>query len=350
IRKGARVVATTHYPELKAYGYNRKSVVNASVEFDVETLQPTYRLLIGVPGRSNAFEISSRLGLSSDIIRHAKEYIGVESSNVENMIAALENARKQAESDYDEAHDVLLAAEQLQKEMKQEWHTFEQQREHLYKKAEEKAKKALQKTRTEAEEIVAEIREMKTDAGLKEHEWIETKKMLDDLSQNLSAKKEPVYQEQATPDSGSVRVGDEVKLLTLNQIGTVADVLGDDEFLIQIGSMKVKAKRDNLKVLKQKQTEPSTPVTTVRAANTEIRPELDLRGERYEEAMIHLERYMDDVLLQNYPKVTIIHGKGTGALRNGVKEYANKHPYIHTYRPGNQNEGGSGVTVFELKS
>lgn len=348
IQKGASVIATTHYPELKAYGYNRESVINASVEFDVETLQPTYRLLIGVPGRSNAFEISDRLGLSDDIIQHAKDFIGVETSSVENMIVALENARKKAETDYEQAHEVLLASEALQKEIKQVWNTFEQQRERLYKKAEDKAEKALNKARMEAEEIVQEIRNMKTNAGMKEHEWIEAKKMLDDLSPNLSSNDNASNKEQHIRTPETIQVGDEIKLLTFNQIGTVIESLSDDTFLVQIGSMKVKAQRENLQIVKQK-PEPTTPVTTVKAAKTDVRPELDLRGQRYEEAMIQLERYMDDALMQSYPKVTIIHGKGTGALRNGVKEYAKNHPYIQTYRSGSQNEGGGGVTVFEFK-
>lgn len=352
IQKGARVIATTHYPELKAYGYNQESVVNASVEFDIETLQPTYRLLIGVPGRSNAFEISSRLGLPSDIIQHAKGYMGVESSNVENMIVSLENARKKAESDYDKAHEVLLASEQLQKDIKHAWNTFEQQRERLYKKAEEKSEKVLKKAREEAEEIVQEIRNMHANAGMKEHEWIEAKKKLEDLEPNLSneVKENAANGENEMPDQGSINIGDEIKLTTLNQVGTVAEKMSDAEFLVQIGAVKVKAKRKNLQVVKQKQTEATTPVTTVKSANFDVRPELDLRGQRYEEAMIQLDRYMDDVMLQNYPRVIIIHGKGTGALRNGVKQFANNHSHIQTYRSGNQNEGGSGVTVFELNS
>ena len=350
IQKGARVIATTHYPELKAYGYNRDSVINASVEFDVETLQPTYRLLIGVPGRSNAFEISDRLGLSPNIIQHAKEHIGLDSSNVENMIVALEEARKKAERDFEEAHEVLRASEALQKDIKHAWNAFEQKREHLYKKAEEKAEKALNKARSEAEEIVDLLREMQNNSGVKEHELIEARKMFDDLEPHLSSNESYAPTSSETIESSNLHVGDDVKLLTLDQDGTVAEKLNEDEFLIQIGAMKVKAKGNNLQLVKQKPKEKTTPITTVKASRTTVRPELDLRGQRYEEAMILLERYMDDVLLQNYPTVTIIHGKGTGALRNGVVEYAKHHPYIKSYRSGNQNEGGSGVTVFELKA
>src|SRR5699024_5087546 len=154
---GARVVATTHYPELKAYGYNRDNVVNASVEFDVETLQPTYRLLIGVPGRSNAFDIARRLGLEQSIIDQAKSQVGVNSESVETMIASLDESRRQAEADYEQAHSILQESEKLRHELVNAWQQFKNKREDLYKKAEEKADKALQKARDEAEMIVDEI-------------------------------------------------------------------------------------------------------------------------------------------------------------------------------------------------
>lgn len=349
IQKEARVVATTHYPELKAYGYNREAAVNASVEFDVDTLKPTYRLLIGVPGKSNAFEISKRLGLPSNIINDAKEHIGAESSDVENMIFSLQEAKKQAEKEYEEAHDVLLSAENLKKDIQKAWNDFENKRERLYEKAEDKAEKALHKAREEAEEIVAEIRTMKSEAGIKEHKWIDAKKKLDDLTPDLTTDQTVKEQKSSSDD---IHAGDEIKLLTIDQSGTVVEKLSDRMFLVQIGAMKVQAEQKNLQLVKSKQQtqQLQTPVSTVKTSNATVRPELDLRGERYGEAMVKLERYMDDVLLAGYGQVTIIHGKGTGALRNGVKEYANKHPYIQTYRSGKQGEGGSGVTVFEFKS
>lgn len=189
IQVGARVIATTHYPELKAYGYNRKGVTNASVEFDIQTLKPTYRLLIGVPGRSNAFEISKRLGLDPLIIENAKSQVGTDSRSVENMIASLETTRRKAETDYKEAEDLLIEAEQLKRDLEQQWQKFEQQRQSLYKKAEEKAEKALEKAREEAELIVADLRNMRTESEWKEHEWIEAKKLLDEAQPDLSKKR-----------------------------------------------------------------------------------------------------------------------------------------------------------------
>src|SRR5699024_6647397 len=179
------VVATTHYPELKAYGYNRESVMNASVEFDVETLRPTYRLLMGVPGRSNAFEISDRLGLKNEIIDRAKNYLGVDSKNVENMITALEQTKKEAEKELKEAHRLLEESEELRTDLNNEWQTFQKERNNLFKKAEEKSEKALQRARKEAQIIVDEVRQMKDKTLWKEHEWIEARKMLEEAQPNL---------------------------------------------------------------------------------------------------------------------------------------------------------------------
>ncbi|MUK86927.1 endonuclease MutS2 [Ornithinibacillus sp. L9] len=348
VSRNARVIATTHYPELKAYGYNRKDVINASVEFDVETLQPTYRLLIGVPGRSNAFDISRRLGLSEDIIDHAKSHIGVDSKNVENMIASLENSQIQAEKEYEEAHHILLESEQLRKDIEKEWSQLEQKRDAIFKKAEEKAEKALQKAKEEAEAIVEQIRKMKTNTELKEHEWIEAKKMLEEAQPTLR-KNEKVEEQTSNRAQVELQPGDEIKLLTANQNGTVLEKISDKEYLVQVGIMKVKAKRNDLQKAGKKKEAMVKPLATIKGSNYHVKTELDIRGERFEDALLQLEKYVDDALLAGYPKVYIIHGKGTGALRKGVQEFVKKHPQISSGRPGSAGEGGSGVTVIEFK-
>ena len=345
ISRDARVIATTHYPELKAYGYNREQVVNASVEFDVETLQPTYRLLLGVPGRSNAFEISKRLGLNDTIIDRAKGLIGVDSKGVDNMIASLEKAQLGAEHDYQQAHDTLLDSEKLKEQLEKEWHNFEGQREALFKKAEEKAEKALTNAREEAELIVDEIRKMKTNAGLKEHEWIEAKKMLEEAQPNLSKKQQDKVK-KPSPSNTELYPGDEINLLTINQKGTVLEKIDKNEYLVQVGIMKVKVKRKDLQFIGKQKQVVERPLATVKGSSYHVSTELDLRGERYEDALLKLEKYVDDALLAGYPKVSIIHGKGTGALRKGVQEFVKKHPGIASARQGTMGEGGSGVTVI----
>lgn len=342
--KNARVVATTHYPELKAYGYNRKSVMNASVEFDVETLRPTYRLMMGVPGRSNAFEISARLGLQNKIIDRAKSYLGVDSKNVENMIAALEQTRKQAEREWDEAHLILEESERLHKELKKKWEEFEQKRDELFKRAEEKANKAIQDAKEEAELIVQELREMKGKVNWKEHEWIEARKLLDEAQVHLVEEKE----EQADETDHTFEVGDEIKHKMLQQTGEIIEKKNENEYIIQLGMMRVTAKKNDLQYIGKAKTNVEQPVTQIVTSSQPVKTEIDLRGKRYEEALHELEEYIDRAILEGYPRVTIIHGRGTGALRKGVEEFIKRSPHIKSSRYGGEGEGGSGVTIVEF--
>ncbi|MGX4669850.1 endonuclease MutS2 [Cerasibacillus sp. JNUCC 74] len=348
IHRQARVIATTHYPELKAYGYNRKQVVNASVEFDVQTLRPTYRLLLGVPGRSNAFEISKRLGLPDRLIEQATSYIGMDSKSVENMITSLEKSQINAEKEYKKAHELLIEAEKIHRDLQAAWNQWENKRELLYKRAEEKAAKAIEKAREEAEIIVGELRNMKTDAKWKEHEWIKAKKMLDAAEPKLTAQ-QTGNQRDKKQRQQELHPGDEVKLLTANQQGSVLEKINDKEYLVQVGIMKVKVNRKDLQYIGKQQETYHQPITTIKGANYHVKTEIDLRGERVEDALLKLEKYIDDVLLAGYSRVSIIHGKGTGALRKGVQEYVKQHPRIADSRPGESGEGGSGVTVIRLK-
>ncbi|MEK4301123.1 endonuclease MutS2 [Oceanobacillus sp. FSL W8-0428] len=348
LSKNASVIATTHYPELKAYGFNRKQVVNASVEFNIETLRPTYRLLIGVPGRSNAFEISKRLGLDETMINHAKQLIGVDSHQVENMIASLEQSHTEAERDYEKAHELLEESEKLHAELKKAMSRWEDRKQQIYERTEEKAEKALLKARQEAEEIVQMMRNMKNQSGMKEHEWIEARKMLDEAMPNLSKEKPAVSLEKKQEES-ELKPGDEIKLLTVNQLGEVVSKVNDKEYMVQVGIMKVKVKRSDLELVKKKKKKQAEPVATVRGSNQHVKTELDLRGERYEDAIHKLEKYVDDVLLAGYAQASIIHGKGTGALRKGVQEFVKRHPHIKGSRSGEAGEGGSGVTIIRFE-
>ncbi|MFG6119027.1 MULTISPECIES: endonuclease MutS2 [Thalassobacillus] len=347
VSRNARVIATTHYPELKAYGYNREGVINASVEFDIQTLQPTYRLLIGVPGRSNAFEISRRLGLDEQVIETAKGHVGSDSKSVENMIASLEASTRGADRDYEEAEKVLQQAQELHEELQKKWTQFEDKREQLYQRAEQKAEKAVERARAEAEEIVSELRNRKQQADFKEHEWIEARKTLEDARPELADRKQK-EKKPVSKGERKLKSGDEVKVLSLNQTGTIIDVISDNEFQVQVGIMKVKVKRKDLEYIKSEQPLKEKPMATVKGKGYHVKTELDLRGERYEEALHRLEKYVDDAILAGYPQVSIIHGKGTGALRNGVKSFADRHPSVKSHRSGGMNEGGGGVTVLEL--
>ncbi|MGG2112347.1 endonuclease MutS2 [Lysinibacillus pakistanensis] len=347
--RGARVMATTHYPELKAYGYNRPGVANASVEFDIETLSPTYRLLIGVPGRSNAFEISSRLGLPESIIDRAKGFTGTDRHEVESMIASLEETRRQSEDDAERSHELLMESEALRKELQDKLQAYEERKEALDKKAKEKARKIVDEAKREAESIIAELREMRKNADqvVKEHELIEARKRLEDatpLDNNKVLKKAAQVKARAQ----NLVVGDEVKVLSYGQRGTLLEKVSDSEWIVQMGILKMKISDSDLEYFKPEK-EPVQRIAGVKNRNSHVKLELDLRGERFEDAILRTEKYIDDALLANYGRVSIIHGVGTGALRQGIQNYLKKHKRVKSFRFGEAGEGGFGVTVVELK-
>lgn len=347
--RGARVMATTHYPELKAYGYNRPGVINASVEFDVETLSPTYKLLLGVPGRSNAFEISKRLGLPGHIISHAESFTGTDRSEVDTMIASLEESRKQAEQDAMETTRVLEESEELKKELAERLAAYDQKKEQLEQKAKDKAKKIVEDARRESESVIAELRQLQKQAaaGVKEHELIDARKRLEDaLPLNPVLKKEKQKKQRAQ----NLQVGDEVKVLSFGQKGVLLEKVSKSEWAVQIGVLKMKLPESDLEFIKPEKEKQMVSVNNVAGRSAGgVKLELDLRGERYEDALIRTEKYLDDAVLANYPRVNIIHGKGTGALRQGIQSMLKKDRRVKSYRFGEAGEGGYGVTVVELK-
>ncbi|MFC0270233.1 endonuclease MutS2 [Metabacillus herbersteinensis] len=347
-QRGARVVATTHYPELKAYGYNRPGVINASVEFDINTLSPTYKLLIGIPGRSNAFEISKRLGLREEVIQRAKSEMSSESNEVDTMIASLETTQKRVESERSKAETIRKEAEQLHLELQQQILEFNEQRDKLYEKAEKLAEEKVDQAKEEAEEVIRELRKLRKEqhANVKEHELIDARKRLEEavpaFEKSKKAEKKTVNHQVLSP-------GDEVKVISFDQKGHLIEKANEKEWQVQIGIMKMKVKEKDLLYLgKPKQVE-TKPLATIKGRDYHVSLELDLRGERFEAALLKVEKYLDDAVLAGYPRVSIIHGKGTGALRQGVKEFLKNHRSVKNTRFGEAGEGGNGVTVVELK-
>ncbi|MBU8905113.1 endonuclease MutS2 [Desertibacillus haloalkaliphilus] len=346
--RGARLVATTHYSELKGYAYNRPGAMNASVEFDVETLRPTYRLLIGVPGRSNAFAISRRLGLREDVIEKAKAQIDSDNNQIERMIASLEDSRKAAEADVEEARKVREEAERLRQDLVANLDSLEQEKASILVEAEEKATRAVEDAKEEANFIIEELREwQKETQTVKEHQLIDAKKRLDEAAPTLQSKKKKKPKPKKTEHK--LQAGDEVKVLSFGQKGHILEKISDDEFQVQIGIMKMKVKKDDLQYIDRPKQVETKPLATVRGNDHHVKPELDLRGERYEDAMLKVEKYLDDAILAGYHQVSIIHGKGTGALRKGVKQLLKNHRHVKRARDAGMNEGGLGNTVVELK-
>jgi DNA mismatch repair protein MutS2 len=346
-RLGCRIVATTHYSELKAYAYNRKGIINASMEFDIQTLSPTYRLLVGVPGRSNAFAIAERLGLPKSIIERARGEVSEEDRRVEDMIASLEEDRQSAEAERQTAESLRAEMERLKERHAAELRKFEEQRDRMLRKAQEEAREAVAKARREAEAIIADLRRMALEeaASVKEHKLIEARRRLDEAIPDLAPK--PSAQRDRKP--ARVEPGDEVTIVSLNQKGTVLEV-GESEALVQIGILKMKVALSDMEKIKQPaRPKPFQAAASVKRTRDDLRMELDLRGSTLEDAILEVDRFLDEAYLANLGRVTIIHGKGTGVLRSGIRDFLRKHRLVKSFRDGAYGEGGIGVTVAELK-
>ncbi|MGG3454840.1 endonuclease MutS2 [Paenibacillus rhizolycopersici] len=349
---GSRMVATTHFSELKAYAYERKGVINASMEFDVATLSPTYRLMVGVPGRSNAFAIAERLGLSERILEYARGEVTEEDMRVENMIASLEQNRLGAEQERETAEQLRREMEELRKRHETELEKLEQQRDKRLEKAEEEASAIIAKARQEAERIIADLRRLALEEGaaVKEHKLIAARKELDE-AEPQRRKKAGAARKAAKPPR-QIESGDEVMVYSLNQKGHIVELSGSKEAVVQLGIMKMKVSLDDMELIAAAPASKPVQRTVANVKRTRdenVRSELDLRGANLEEALIEVDRFIDEAYLSNLGQIYIIHGKGTGILRTGISDYLRKHKHIKSYRLGNYGEGGTGVTVAELK-
>lgn len=349
--RSAYVMATTHYPELKVYGYNRANTINASMEFDVDTLSPTYRLLIGVPGRSNAFEISKRLGLDTQIIEQAKQIMDGESQDLNEMIADLENRRKMTETEYLEMRHYVVEAERLQKELKQAYNFFFEEREAELAKARKKANQIVEEAKEESEKIISDIRNMQLSSGqshVKEHELIAARTKLSDLHQEEHLQKNKVLQKAKA--AKTLKVGDEVLVTSYGQRGTLIKKMGQSQWQVQLGILKMTLPESDLQPAAPVKEPVQRVVHTVRSAESSHVPnQLDLRGKRYEEALNEVDQYLDAAILAGYPQVTIVHGKGTGALRQGITEYLKNHRSVKSFEFAPANQGGNGATIVKFK-
>jgi DNA mismatch repair protein MutS2 len=352
-RMGCRMIATTHYSELKAYAYERKGVINASMEFDINTLSPTYRLLVGVPGRSNAFAIAERLGLPGSILEFARGEVKEEDQRVEHMIASLEENRHTAEVEREKAEQVRKEMEELRLRHQHELQKLEEQKDKLVDKARAEARQIVDKARSEAEEIISDLRKIAQEEGasVKEHKLIAARKRLDEAEPQQGKK---TGGQRSAKQQRSIEPGDEVRVYSLNQKGHVVEMSGSKEAVVQLGIMKMKVALDDLELLSNpaanaKQAPKQHATVLKRTRDTNIRNELDLRGANLEEALIEVDRFIDEAFLGNLGQIYIIHGKGTGILRTGIQDYLRKHKHVKSHRLGNYGEGGNGVTIAELK-
>jgi len=348
--KSAYVMATTHYPELKVYGYNRSNTINASMEFDVDTLSPTYRLLIGVPGRSNAFEISKRLGLPDTIIDQAKEIMDGESQDLNEMIADLENRRKMTETEYLEVRHHVKEAARLHQELEAAYSYFFEEREKELAKARQKANQIVEEAKEESEKIIADIRKMQLAGGqtkVKEHELIDARAKLSGLQQEEHLQKNKVLQKAKA--AKTLKEGDEVLVTSYGQRGVLLKKAGKNQWQVQIGILKMNLPETDLQPAAPVKEPTQRIVNTIRSADSSpVVNQLDLRGKRYEEALNEVDQYLDAAILAGYPQVTIVHGKGTGALRQGITDYLKNHRSVKSFEFAPANQGGNGATIVKF--
>lgn len=348
----AKIAITTHYPELKLYGYNRARTTNASMEFDLKKLAPTYRLRIGIPGQSNAFAIAHQLGMNEAVVDKARSLMNDEDSDINKMIERLTEQTKAAEQLHETLKRNVDQSITLKRQLQNGLDWYNQQVQKQLERAQEKADEMLAKKRQKADKIINDLEEQRRAGGqVRTNKVIEAKGALNKLereNQNLAQNK-VLQREKRRHD---VSVGDTVKVLSYGQQGVITKKLADHEFEVQIGILKVKVTDRDIEKIST-QAAPKKAERAVRSSrglrSTRASSELDLRGQRYEEALTNLDRYIDSSLLAGLNTVTIIHGIGTGAIRNGVQQYLKRNRHVKTYSYAPANQGGTGATIVHLQ-
>lgn len=353
--KGSTVVITTHYPELKVYGYDRPETINASMEFDQETLKPTYHLLLGIPGRSNGIEIAQRLGINQMIIDESKSLVSEDSQDLNQMIGELVEQRKAAREEKERLEKLLVANRKKQTDLTTKLERFNEQRDSLLAKARNEANHEVSVAKKKADRIIHHLRQLEiSQAGnVKENELIDAQGAL-----NALHRKDPRLKRNAVlrraKEKHDLHVGDAVLVKSYGQQGELLSKRGKHKWEVQIGILRMEIDENDLEKISHKQLRKeerakekvSSGVRTTQTRQTSAR--LDLRGHRYEQAMSELSAFIDHALLNNLSSVTIIHGKGTGALRKGTQEYLRSNPRVKSFDYAAPNNGGDGATIVNL--
>ncbi|ADL08147.1 endonuclease MutS2 [Thermosediminibacter oceani] len=354
--KGTRVVATTHYSELKAFAYSMERMENASVEFDVETLSPTYRLTIGIPGKSNAFEIAKRLGLKREIIELARSFLNRENIQLEDLLKGLEQERERAKREKEEIQELKKQYMMRLKELEDEKEKLRNREEKILAKAREKARSIIEKVNKEAEKILERLKEVEAQDTRQVRDRIieEVRRRLKKASDDYSPKEPLIKKAGAKVVAGPINPGDKVRVESLNQEGYIVSVDEREKTAqVQIGIMKVNLPLSSLVKIQEEEDKADSgnvKYSSLAMEKTrEISREIDLRGLTLDEALLKVDKYLDDASLAGLPSVVIIHGKGTGILRKGIQDMLKTRKDIKSFRPGNMNEGGLGVTVVEFR-
>lgn len=356
--RGIRTMATTHYSELKIYALSTNFVENACCEFDVETLRPTYRLLIGIPGKSNAFAISSKLGLSDEIIHAAKEQISKEDESFEDVIADLEQSRVTIEKEQQEIAEYKERIRTLQEQLQKKNEKIDQAKDKILRDANEKARAILQEAKDVADETIRDFNKAGASADIKELEK-KRQKVRDKINEKNGKlalgnnQKKPANQK--TVDPKKLKKGDSVKIISMNLKGivnTLPDARGN--LFVQCGIMRMQTNVNDLVPVKEETiTAPALQRTNTgklkMSKSFSVSSEINLLGCTVDEAIAKLDKYLDDAYLAHLPSVRVVHGKGTGALRNAVQSHLKRLKYVKEYRLGEYGEGDAGVTIVTFK-
>lgn len=354
-KMGAQVIATTHYAELKLYAMRTPGVMNASCEFDVETLQPTYKLLIGIPGKSNAFAISRKLGLSEDIIKEASDLVGKNDRDFDEVLSQLEQQRQQMENARIEAERLRMETAQMNRQSEEYNVKLQQQREKLLEQARSEAKNIIEDARRSANFAAEEIKAIKKQlaesadtSGINQRQ-AELRRNLNDTEDRILSNQ---VQKKRPEPTRQIMIGDTVELLKLGTKANVIAINKDGTYQLQAGILKLNAKADEIYLLEQEnpyKQKGGRPAHSGREMKlTPTSSEVDLRGMDSVEAICVMERYLDEAMRSKLPSVRIIHGKGTGVLRSAVHQSLKKNRFVKTFRLGVYGEGEDGVTIAEF--
>ena len=355
-QRGIRTMATTHYSELKIYALSTDFVENACCEFNVETLRPTYKLLVGIPGKSNAFAISSRLGLPDHIIEDARERIGKEEKSFEDVIADLEQNRSAMEKEKREIQEYKAHILALEEELKRKNEKIDQSRDRILRETNEKAREILQEAKDLADDTIRDFNKANTGTDIKE---LERKRQnlrdkIDEKNSRLSLRIPPQHQKQAL-DPKKLKKGDTVKILSMGLTGTVS-TLPDAKgaLFVQCGIIRTQTNVRDLVLAKEEETPVSRPRQSgsgkIRMSKSlSVSTEINLLGKTVDEAIPLLDKYLDDAYLAHLPSVRIVHGKGTGALRNAVQNHLKRLRIVKEFRLGEYGEGDAGVTIVTFR-
>ena len=350
---GAKTVATTHYSELKMYALSTERVENASCEFDVATLQPTYKLLIGVPGKSNAFAISKRLGLPEYIIKNAEKRMSTESVSFEDIIGELKTKRDAASAALDENERMRLETQRLREEIEKRSREINEKRNKILEDAHIKAREIVESAREETSEIIKKVRKLEL-SGKNLAEMEALRKKVNDKSAEYIDKISKNKRKSNTKAS-DIRLGMTVRILSLGELGEVVNLPNSNgDFNVQVGIIKVKTNLKDVEPANDAKPEKQghkvlSARSGVLSKSANIKTELDLRGMLAHDAIMETDKFIDDAVLSSLKQISVIHGKGTGALRCAIHEYLRSNKLVKTYRLGNFGEGDTGVTIIELK-